>query len=136
MSYASQQDLIDRVGEDELLVAADRDRDGVIYAAVVDGALEDATAEIDSYLAQVYALPLPSVPRLLNRLACDIAFHRLSPEADTATEYRRSRYDEAVSLLKKLAKREITLGMPQAPTSRIKPSIDSAPRRWRGRRLT
>ena len=136
MSYASQQDLIDRVGEDELLVAADRDRDGVIDADVVDGALEDATAEIDSYLAQVYALPLPSVPRLLNRLACDIAFHRLSPEADTATEYRRSRYDEAVSLLKKLAKREITLGMPQTPTSRIKPSIDSAPRRWRGRRLT
>ncbi|MCJ8285107.1 DUF1320 domain-containing protein [Halomonas sp.] len=136
MPYASQQDLIDRVGEDELLVAADRDRDGVIDAAVVDGALEDASAEIDSYLAQVYALPLPSVPRLINRLACDIAFHRLSPEADTSTEYRRSRYDEAVSLLKKLAGREITLGMPQAPTTRTKPSISSAPRRWRGRRLT
>jgi len=136
MPYASQQDLINRVGEDELLVAADRDRDGVIDSAVVEGALEDASAEIDSYLAQVYALPLPSVPRLINRLACDIAFHRLSPEADTATEYRRSRYDEAVSLLKKLAKREITLGMPQAPTARTQPSIASAPRRWRGRRLT
>lgn len=135
--YASQQDLIDRFGEDELLVAADRDRDGVIDAGVVEAALEDASAEIDSYLAQAYQLPLPTTPRLINRLACDIAFHRLSPEADTATEYRRTRYDEAVSLLKKLAKREITLGMPETPTTRTRPSFDSAPRRWRsGRRLS
>lgn len=136
MPYASQQDLIDRFGEDELIMAADRDRDGQIDTAVVDVALEDATAEIDSYLAQVYQLPLPVTPLLIKRLACDIAFHRLSPEADTATEYRRTRYDEAVSLLKKLAKREVTLGMPESPTSRIKPYIASAPRRWNGRRLT
>lgn len=136
MPYASQQDLIERFGEDDLIVAADRDRDGVIDAEVVETALEDAAAEIDSYLAQVYRLPLPSVPPLIRRLACDIAFHRLSPEADTATEHRRTRYGEAVSLLKKLAKREITLGLPEAPTSRIKPSVSSAPRRWRGRRLT
>lgn len=136
MPYASQQDLVNRFGEDELLVAADRDRDGQIDTEVVETALEDASAEIDSYLAQVYRLPLPTTPRLINRLACDIAFHRLSPEADTATEYRRTRYDEAVSLLKKLAKRDVTLGMPESPTSRIKPSVVSAPRRWNGRRLT
>ena len=136
MPYASQQDLIDRFGEDELLVAADRDRDGAIDTAVVDVALEDASAEIDSYLAQAYQLPLPTTPRLIQRLCVDIAFHRLSPEADLATEHRRTRYDEAVSLLKRLAKREVTLGLPEAPNARIKPSLTSAPRRWRGRRLS
>lgn len=136
MPYASQQDLIDRFGEDELIVAADRDRDGEIDAGVVETALEDASAEIDSYLAQAYRLPLATTPRLIQRLCVDIAFHRLSPEADTATEHRRTRYDEAVSLLKKLAKREVTLGLPEAPTGRIKPSVTSEERRWRGRRLT
>lgn len=136
MPYASLADLIERFGSDDVIVAADRDRDGEPDAEVVDAALEDASAEIDSYLAQVYRLPLPSVPRLVRRLACDIAFHRLSPEADTATEYRRTRYDEAVSLLKKIAKREVSLGLPEAPTSRIKPGVTMDKRRWRGRRLT
>lgn len=136
MPYASLADLIERFGSDDVTVAADRDRDGEPDAGVVDAALEDASAEIDSYLAQVYRLPLPSVPRLVRRLACDIAFHRLSPEADTSTEYRRTRYDEAVSLLKRIAKREVSLGLPEAPTSRIKPSVSSAARRWRNGRLT
>src|SRR5690554_8189043 len=117
MPYASLADLIERFGADAVTVAADRDRDGEPDAEVVDAALEDAAAEIDSYLAQVYRVPLPTVPRLVRRLACDIAFHRLSPEADTATEYRRTRYDEAVSLLKKIAERKVSLGLPEAPTS-------------------
>lgn len=136
MAYATLQDLIDRFSNDQVLLAADRDGDGIVDETVVDTALDDATAEIDSYLAEVYTLPLVTVPALIKRLCADIAMHRLSPEADIATEGRRTRYQEAVSILKKLAKREISLGLATTPSTRIKPSITSGKRRWNGRRLT
>ena len=117
MPYATQQDIIDRYGEEAFTVAADRDGDGLADAEAVERALSDADAEIDAYLAVKYELPLASTPPLLVRLAVDIAYHRLSPEADTATEARRSRYDQAVSLLKRLASGEVSLGLPEPPAS-------------------
>lgn len=133
MAYATLQDLIVRFGEDQVLLAADRDDDGTVDQDVVDVALDDATAEIDTYLAEVYTLPLATVPTVLTRLCADVAMHRLSPEADVATEGRRTRYEQAVSILKKLASRQISLGLPATPSTRIKPSITSKRRRWTGR---
>lgn len=134
MPYASLQDLIDRFGHDEVVVAADRDGDGEPDTAVVDTALEDATAEVDSYLAVVYQLPLAQVPRVVQRLTADIAFHRLSPEADVATEHRRTRYDEAVSLLKKISTRDVALGLEEPPSRTGRVEVKSRPQRWSRRR--
>lgn len=134
--YATTQDLIDRFGQDAVLVAADRDRDGALDQTVIDKALLDADAEIDTYVGQQYQLPLPIVPRILTKLAVDLAFDTLSPEADTATENRRTRREKAVQLLKSIAKGDVSLGIQQDSPVRIKPSISSSPRRWtRNRRL-
>lgn len=111
-SYASQQDIVDRYGEDILSVAADRDGDGQPDNAVVTQALEDASHEIDSYVGARYDLPLPSKPALLQRICIDIALYRMSSEADVATEERRTRYQDAVKLLRGIAKGEMTLGLP------------------------
>ena len=46
--YATLQDLQTRFGEDALLIAADRDGDNQVDAEVVEQALEDADAEIDT----------------------------------------------------------------------------------------
>jgi len=134
--YATLQDLQTRFGEDALLIAADRDGDNQVDAEVVEQALEDADAEIDTYVGQQYRLPLPFVPRILTKLAVDIAFDTLSPEADTATEQRRTRREKAVQLLRSIAKGEVSLGVDQSAPASIKPEITSRPRRWgRNRRL-
>lgn len=107
MTYATQTDLTDRFGAVELAQLTDRASGQVIDTAVLDRALADADAEIDSYLATRYALPLASTPVVLVRLAADMARYRLFD--DRVTESVRVRYQDAVSLLKRLASGEVRL---------------------------
>jgi len=117
MAYATQQDMEDRYGHDALLMVADRDNDGEIDTEVVVRALSDATAEIDPYLASRYSMPLAEVPDLLVRLCVDIAFYRLSGDADTYTEEKRQRYEDTVSLLSRIASGKVSLGLATPPPS-------------------
>lgn len=103
--------MVNRFGEREVIMLTDRARLGVIDAAVLSYALDQADAEIDPYLAGHYQLPLPTVPRLLVGFACDIARYRLSAGATNDTEEVRNRYLEAVKFLQKIASREISLGL-------------------------
>lgn len=102
MTYATQQDLIDRIGAVELAQLTDRTNGVVIDAAVLGRALADADAEIDGYLATRYQLPLATVPTVLVRLAADIARYRLYD--DRTTDAVRQRYDDATKLLGNMAK--------------------------------
>ena len=100
-------DMVDRFGDAELAQRTDR-VDGENADTVVLGrALADADAEIDSYLGTRYMLPLASTPPLINRLACEIAWYRLH---DTGvSETVRVRYQDAVSVLKRLASGDVLL---------------------------
>ena len=102
MSYATQQNLVDRFGEEELLRIADRDQDGSIDAAVVAKALADADAEIDSYIGKVYVLPLAEVPARVKDLAADIGLYKLYPSNPPEDVVRR--YKDAVAFLVNVAK--------------------------------
>lgn len=75
MSYATQQNMIDRFGSTELIELSDRadPPTGVIDATVVGQALSDADAEIDGYVSVRYKLPLVAIPARLIKVACDIA---------------------------------------------------------------
>ena len=117
MAYAGEQQIIERYGADTLLLAADRDGDGEIDSEVVRRALEDASAEIDTYLAAKYDLPLPKVPEVLARLSVDIALYRLSSTTAEGTDERRRRYEDAVKLLKRIASGEVSLGLSEPPPS-------------------
>ncbi|TWC35059.1 phage gp36-like protein [Pseudomonas sp. SJZ079] len=112
MAYATQDALIERHGLDAVLLVADRDDDGVVDAAVVAKALADATAEIDTYVGARHRLPLPSVPEVLVRLCCDISLYRLSADAGSNTEEKRKRFEDAVSLLIRIAGGSVSLGLP------------------------
>lgn len=107
MTYASQADLVDRFGEPELAQRTDRVNGTVIDTVVLARALADADAEIDSYLATRYTLPLASTPVVITRLACDMTRYRLYD--DGVPETVRVRYQDAVSLLKRLASGEVQL---------------------------
>ena len=129
MSYASAEQVKERHGADAVLLLADRDGDGAADDGVIERALEDASAEIDTYLAAKYDLPLAETPAVLTRLAADIAVYRLAAEADRATDERRRRYEDAVALLKRIAKGEASLGLasPGAPSRAMS---TSRPRRF------
>lgn len=128
MAYATAQELIDRVGEDALYGVADRDADGLIDTPTVERALDDASAEIDSYLAVRYPLPLATVPAALMRTCCDLALYHLS--GNRTTEEVEKRYRNAIAWLRDLSAGRASLGAAPAETARIEgaASFDASPR--------
>ena len=112
MTYATQQDLIDRFGSQEILELTDRGGFNVIDTTVVSRALDDATAEINGYLAAQYALPLVSIPTVLARLCSDIARYYLFD--DRVTEAVKMRYDSAIKFLKSVSMGQVSLGIDTA----------------------
>jgi phage gp36-like protein len=97
MTYATLSDLVTRYGSDELAQRTDRIAGNTIDQTVIDRALSDADAEIDSSLAARYTLPVASVPPLLVRVACTIARYHLHDEA--ATQRIREDYEDALKVL-------------------------------------
>lgn len=103
MPYVSQQEMIDRFGEDELIRLSDRAAApaGVIDAAIIDTAIADADDLIDSYIVRRYDLPLARTPSRLTKVASDIArFHLYK---DGAIESVAEAHKEAIRFLKDVA---------------------------------
>lgn len=129
MSYATQQDLVTRFGELEMIQLTDRNGAGEIDAGVVAKALLDAGKLIDSYIAARAALPLPSVPDRLVRVAGDIARYYL--HADRPTEQVAKAYEDAVRWLRDIAAGKATLeidGASVAPPADLTISIQTGGR--------
>lgn len=103
MSYATQADIELHFGEAQVLIASDRDGDGVADTGLIDSALLKASEEIDSYLIMRYSLPLATTPGILKSVCCEIAMYRLSPDT-SYTEEKRKRYEDAIKWLRDVAK--------------------------------
>jgi len=114
MTYCTKQDMIDRFSEQELIDVTDREQLMLINDVVLDQAISDAAAEIDSYLGR-YDLPLSVVPPVLVRLSCDIARYFLYD--DMPTEQVTKRYEVAIKFLLNVAKGHIDLAQPGAPSA-------------------
>lgn len=109
MPYATQSDMTDRYGEQELIEQTDRTNTGLVDATVVARVLSDASAMIDGFMASRYVLPLASVPPLLVGLCCDLARYALYPDAvPTAVA---DRYKDAIARLKEIAAGTIKLDL-------------------------
>lgn len=122
MTYATRADMEQRFGVHEVLRLCDRAGNGGVDDVVLDQALADADAEVDLYLAARYALPLPVVPGVLARVACDVARYRLW--ADQASDEVRRRYEDAVRLLTAISKGVVALGLPGSHAD-VQPSLAS-----------
>lgn len=116
MTYATQQNMLDRFGETEIAQLTDIGEvaQGGIVSEVLNRALDDADAEINGYLAARYVLPLASTPQLLVGMATDIARYRLY--RDQVTETVEKRYKAAVKILENIAAGKISLGLDAAAT--------------------
>jgi phage gp36-like protein len=76
-TYLTRADIDAAIPADVLLEAADLDRDGVEDPGVVDKALDDAQAEVDSYLLTRYPVPVSPVPTRLRQVSVAICVYRL-----------------------------------------------------------
>lgn len=108
MAYATAEEMEERVGTEDFSVIADRDGDGLVEEEAVTGALDDASAEIDSYLAARYPLPLTETPATVKRACIDMAMYHLS--GNRTTEEVEKRYNRAVAWLRDVSKGVATLG--------------------------
>jgi phage gp36-like protein len=116
MPYADHDDLINRHGEDAVNITFDRLNTGSLDTDAEAAALDDASGEIDGYLAGVYTLPLATVPVILTQFCCDIAIYRGAKGTVVSEECRR-RYEDAIRYLSKVAEGKIRLfsNDPSAP---------------------
>jgi phage gp36-like protein len=115
-------DLKNALPQDVLLYLVDEEGAGTLSPdgeARAQAALREAWGEVESYLAQRYALPLPTLPEVLRAKAVDIAVYRLmmrrgirpgSPDEAVVERYRA-----AVSFLRDVATGKASLPLP--PTS-------------------
>lgn len=117
MTYATQQDLIERFGTAELAQLTDAVAGLSIDETTVARAISDADAEIDTRLAARYALPLAYVPPVLVRIGADLARYFLWDAR--ASEMVRNRAQEARRLLDAIAGGDVSLGgdVPLAPAA-------------------
>lgn len=119
MSYITKQGLIDRFGATELIQLTDRANrpPTTIDDVVVNRAIGDAAAEIDSYLAKVYSLPIAVVPAVLERKAADIARYFLHGKSADKDGPVAIAYRDAIAWL-----RDIARGLVEIDTGGDKPA--------------
>ncbi|SJM96031.1 gp436 family protein [Crenothrix polyspora] len=114
MIFCTKQDMVERFSRDELIQRTDRINQAAIDDTVLNIAIADASAEIESYLAR-YRLPFFSIPTALVRPCCDIARYRLYD--DIMSDEVEKRYKMAIDWLKLLANGTVVLTVPVDPVN-------------------
>lgn len=114
MAYARVQDMIDRFSEAEMARATATE--GVptvgVLPELIQTALDDASALIDSYLRKRYAVPLRAVPPEINRACCMLARADLGLGGErSASEQTLKIRDETIGWLGRIASGSVLLGM-------------------------
>ncbi|SEL24610.1 Mu-like prophage protein gp36 [Kosakonia sacchari] len=108
--YANREDMVRAFGERECISLTDRDYTGTINNDVLNGALEQASAEIDGYLCGRYPVPWADEPRVLVIRCCNIARYLLCGSDTQMTVEIRERYEDTIRYLEKIAGGKINLG--------------------------
>lgn len=127
MSYATITEFRADIPERDLLVLTDLalDTEGEVQDARIQAALDDASAEIDSYIAKVVKVPLTPAPRILKVICRDLMLHRLYVNIGHSMEARKSLRDDAIGYLKSVARGDAALGdgseVPPQITTIIRP---------------
>ncbi len=119
--YATLNDVITRVPNDVLLYLTDDENEGMITPAAetrIAAAITDGSSEADTYLGQVYGLPLPATPPILHARVLDIIEYRLFTRRGirpgTADESVEKKYKAAIKWLENISMGKATLPLPSA----------------------
>lgn len=113
MGYCALADIEKHLQTSDLVDLTDDEGTGEVDAEVVAEAIATADALIDGYLGGRYAVPLATVPALVQRLSVDLAIFALYDRKkflDVPEQLRETRKN-AVELLKGIQRGEILLGL-------------------------
>lgn len=114
-SYATQADLSERYGIEELMQLASMPGGATLNTARVARACEDAGDMADGYLRGRHALPLTAIPPLLKRLTAAIARYELHMGGDRQpTDQVTKDRDAAIAFLKDVQAGRADLGLDAA----------------------
>lgn len=141
MSYATLKDIYARYRHGDLHQLTDFKIDNsfslppeeltLARHALLQTALDDATATIDGYIDGRATLPLKTIPTVLVRVACVLA--RFSLEEGQATDKATKDKEDVIRLLEKVSAGDVSLGLsPEAerPTGGDVALIESAGSVW------
>lgn len=131
MAYATQQEMIDRFGQREIIQLTDKSTPptGSINSTVLGKAIADAEATINGYVASRYSLPLAEVPQQLIRIACDLTRFFLDKEPSKEVQ---DRYDYALAWLRDVSAGRVSLGV---VSPQVTPSSTGGPTAVGGARV-
>ncbi|MBV4411331.1 DUF1320 family protein [Enterobacteriaceae bacterium YMB-R22] len=129
--YATVSDMCQRYPRRNLdLLTRSKTEDGQPDDAIIQNALNDASALIDSYISARYTLPLSVAPGALAQQCCAIAWYYLNDMR--ATEQAAKRYEDAVRWLESVRDGKTSLGvdtdMAIAPDSGYLAQVTADPR--------
>lgn len=111
MSYATLADLQQAIDTAVLIDLTDDDGTGTVDTTRVDHALAAADVEIDAYLGDRYPLPLATVPAIVTKVAVDLSVCNLYARRSGPPEHWQRRYDNAIRLLDRVRRGELSLGV-------------------------
>lgn len=119
MPYCNLIDIKRMVDEAVLISLTDDEDSGDVVSSVVDAAISDADAMIDTYLAGKYSVPISPTPSIVRKLSVDIALYNLFSRRGRVSEATEQRYKDAVSMLRDVSKGNAAIaGATDAPEER------------------
>ncbi len=115
--YATRADVeIAAGGTARLLQISDFDSDGKEDVDLVDRALDDAEALINSYVRKKREVPLPApIPNVIRSMAANLAVYNLKAWRDAITEADALQQEQRIAWLENLAAGKVDLGINPAP---------------------
>jgi len=114
--YSTQTDIQGEIGAAPLIELTDDEGLGTVNAARVTAAIEQADAEINSFLAQRYTVPLTTGLVLLRDLSVTLSLERLyGRRPGSLPDDRKDRAIAARRLLRDIADGRAALGDVPAP---------------------
>lgn len=88
---------------------------------IIQEAMDDADGEIDGYLAKRYPVPLTQVPKIVNKLAKDIAvyniFSRVGIDESGPDKNYLNRYQAATKFLQLVSTGQVDIGVGSTQTA-------------------
>lgn len=123
MSYAVIADLIPRyVPEGVAKNITDDEAYAEVDETLVNQCLADAETLVDSYLVDVYSLPLASVPEIIKSETCQIARFYVYERKGLLEEspHVKTSFEDALKLLGKIQSGELKMGLARRDDKQIK----------------
>jgi len=109
MPYSTQADILDRIDQATLIQLTDRNNTGAVDSVIVNNAIEDADALINSLVSPIYLVPFTTVPRVIREHSATIAIYRIHLFRSVDPSVWRDAYNSSITFLQMVAERKASL---------------------------